>query len=180
MNERISRTILLCEDDPQERLVRSYLKVCGLNTEPPYLVPLNASREVQGGNVGWVVREFPKQLHACRQRHATQANTLLVVVADADSLTVVERQNHLIAEPPVTPTDPLVMLIPRRHIETWIKAAMGQPVNETENCKSPAPKKSDVRAASATIHGWARNTLQPGSTCVASLHSALPQWRRIG
>lgn len=170
----------MCEDDPQERLVRSYLKVCGLNTEPPYFVLLNASREVHGGNVGWVLREFPKQLHACRQRHATQANTLLVVVADADSFTVVDRQGHLIADPPVSPTDPLVMLIPRRHIETWIRAATGQPVNETDSYKNPEPKKSEVRAAAAAIHGWSRNTPQPGPTCVASLLSTLPRWRRIG
>jgi hypothetical protein len=56
------------------------MKECGLSTDPPYLIVHNASREVHGGNVTWVIREFPKQLHACRQRHAAHANTRLIVV----------------------------------------------------------------------------------------------------
>jgi hypothetical protein len=177
---RRSQTILLCEDDPQERLVRSYLKECGLNTEPPYLLPRNASREVHGGNVGWVIREFSKELQACRQRHATQANTLLIVVADADDITVIERRGHLVADPPVAANDPLVILIPRRHVETWIRAATRHKVTETDDCKNPEPRKSDVREAAAAIHGWARNAPTPGPTCVPSLLDALPAWRTIG
>jgi hypothetical protein len=172
--------ILLCEDDPQERLVRSFLKECGLNTEPPYFVPRNASREVHGGTVGWVLREFAKELRACRQRHNTKANTLLIVVADADAFTVVERRSHLVADPPTVTDDPLVVLIPRRHIETWIRAAMGESVNETDSYKKPEPKKSEIRAAAKEIHGWARGNPSPGPTCVPSLQAALAEWRKIG
>jgi hypothetical protein len=179
VSDRVSRTILLCEDDPQERLVRSYLKECGLHTAPPYFVPRNASREVHGGNVGWVLREFPKELHACRQRHKTKARTLLIVVADADAFTVGERQSQLIADPPIVTDDPLVVLIPRRHIETWIRAALRESVNETDSYKKPEPKKSEVRRAAKEIHGWARGNPTPGPTCIPSLQAALPEWLKI-
>ena len=180
MSDRVSRTILLCEDDPQEQLVRSYLKECGLNTLPPYLVTRNASREVHGGNVGWVLEAFAKELRACRKRHAAKANTLLIVVVDADDFTVEERRSQLVAVPPMVPTDPLVALIPRRHVETWIRAALEENVAETDDCKNSKLKKSAIRAAATRIHGWTRDSPPPGPTCVPSLHAALVEWRKIG
>jgi len=170
----------LCEDDPQERLVRFYMHQCGLKTNPPYILPLNASREVHGGNVTWVIREFPRQLEACRKRHTTNANTLLIVVVDADHKEVEHRGAELVCDPPVKAGDPLVVLIPRRHIETWIRSALGITVDETSDYKKPDPTKSDVRSAASTIHGWARATPKPISTCVPSLRMALPEWRKIG
>ena len=40
------------------------------------------------------------------------ANTLLIVVADADAFTVGQRRSHLVADPPLVTNDPLVVLIP--------------------------------------------------------------------
>jgi len=176
VTDRVSKTVLLCEDDPQEQLVRSYLTKCGLNTEPPSFLPRNASRVVRGGNLGWVLREFPKELEACRRRHATHANTLLVVVVDADIYTVAERRGHLNQG---SPADPTVVLIPKRHIETWIRAALGQTVNESDSYKSPEPKRSEIRTAANQIHGWARDNPGAGPTCVDSLRVSLPEWRKI-
>ena len=121
MSDRVSRTILLCEDDPHAQLVRSYMERCGLQTREPYLHPRIASREVHGGNVNWVLREFSKELHACRQRHLAHANTLLIVVVDADDLEVTDRRGQLRAESPMSEIDPVVVLIPKRHVETWIR-----------------------------------------------------------
>jgi hypothetical protein len=180
VSSRVSQTVLLCEDDEQERLVRFYMHHCGLKTDPPYLYPINASRKVHGGNVTWVIREFPKQLEACRKRHAAYASTLLIVVMDADQGQVVERRGQLICDPAVSGKDPLVVLIPRRHIETWIRAALNIYVDETTDYKNPVPTKSEVRVAVATIHSWARDNPQPGPTCVPSLKTALPEWRKIG
>ena len=122
MSDRVSETILLCEDDAQERLVRSYLKKCGLYTVPPFLIPINASRQVHGGNVSWVLNEFPRQLEACRRRHAAHAKTLLIVVADADDLPAAERRSQFDGSIGGADADFLVVLIPRRNIETWIRS----------------------------------------------------------
>lgn len=180
MSDRVSKTILLCEDDAHERLVRSYLKVCGLHTEPPYLIPRNASRAVHGGNVSWVLREFPRELEACRKRHATRASTLLIVVVDADQLAVDVRRAELAADPPWSSADPLVVLIPKRHVEAWIRAALGQTVNEADDYKLPELLKAEFRAAARIIHGWARDNPRPGSACIPSLKTSLPEWRKIG
>lgn len=55
-------------------------------------------------------------------------------------------------------TDPIVVLIPKRHIETWIRAALGEAVNENDGYKKPEPKKHEVRSAANEIYGWARGT----------------------
>ncbi len=180
MSERVSEMILLCEDDAQEQLVRFYLKKSGLNTTPPCFIPINASRKVHGGNVRWVLHEFPRQLEACRRRHATHARTLLIVVADADDYSVAERRSQLDGSIGVSDTDLLVVLIPRRHVETWIRAALGHEVNETDDYKHPTIKRDRIRAAANQIHGWARDNPEPGPTCVDSLRASLTQWRKIG
>lgn len=180
MSDRVSRIILLCEDDVHERLVRCYLKECGLKTEPPYFLPRNASREVHGGNDKWVLGEFAKELNACRRRHLTHSKTLLIVIVDADDYSLPDRLSQFVAEPAVSATDPLVFLVPKRHGETWIRAALGHAVNESQDCKNPEPKKSEFREAARVIHGWARDNPEPGPTCVPTLHYALPTWRKIG
>src|SRR4051794_29168919 len=94
MTRRVSQTILLCEDEAQERLVKAYLKQCGLPYQAPAVRTVVASREKQGGNDSWVLNRFPKELHACRQRQK-KAQTLLIVMIDADHHTVEDRRQQL-------------------------------------------------------------------------------------
>ena len=173
MGRSPSLTILLCEDDAHEQLVRSYLKkIVGYNSRN--VRPLNASRQVHGGNVGWVLREFPKQLQACRNRHA---HTLLIVIIDADDFTVDQRSASLSNEGAFSEADPLVLLIPRRHVETWIRVALGEEVNETATYKKPAPKSKDFSTAASQIYQWVRQIPPPDLRNVPSLLGALPNWR---
>jgi len=176
VSDRVSEMVLLCEDDPQEQMVRRYLDRCGFRTQEPTLRVRNASRAVHGGNVGWVLREFPKEMQVCRKRHAVHARTLLIVVVDADENSVVERRSQL----ETNAGDPMVALIPKRHIETWVRSALGEAVNEIDSYKKPAAKKADIKTAAAQIHGWARNNPAPGTTCVDSLRSSLPVFLTLG
>ena len=176
MSNRISQFVLLCEDDLQEQIVRQYLTRCGHRTLEPTLRVRNASRAVYGGNVGWVLREFPREMEAWRRRHGAHAATLLIVVVDADEKTVVDRRAQL----QTNAGDPIVALIPKRHIETWIRSASGQAVNEIDSYKHPAPGKRETKTAADHIYGWARGNPAPGATCVASLRVSLPEFRTLG
>ena len=180
MTDRRSQTILLCEDEVHKRLVTAYMKQCGLPTKRPYLIPKVASDV--GGNDVWVIREFARELEACRKRHA---KTLLIVVLDADKHTVAERRSHLDGQlnptQKIAPADPLALLIPRRQIETWIRALLGESVTEEQNCKAwKWPAEAHYRRAAETAYQWARPNATPGPTCVDSLRQALPEWRKIG
>jgi hypothetical protein len=115
-------------------------------------------------------------MEACRKRHAAHAKTLLIVIVDADQSTVADRRAQL----QTNTGDPVVALIPKRHIETWIRSGLGQAVNEIDSYKNPAPKKADITAAANQIHGWARGNPVPGATCVDSLRASLPGFRTLG
>ena len=168
--------VLMCEDDPQEQLVRRYLQRCGHRTLEPTLRVRNASRETHGGNVDRVLSEFPRELEACRKRHVSHAKTQLIVVVDADDHSLAERRAQL----NTNDGDPVVVLIPKRHIETWIRSALGETVNEHDSYKHPEPKKQDIREAGQRIHGWAHDNPAPTDTCVASLRVSLPEFRKMG
>jgi hypothetical protein len=185
MSDRVSQTILLCEDRPQASLVRAYMDRCDLNTKEPFLLPIIASERISGGGVAWVLRELPRQLDACRKRKL-RANSLLVVVADADDFSVDERyrqlNNALRADrsKELDDSDPVVVLIPKRHIETWIRFGIGQPTNETDDYKFEGLGRTETREAAKSIYGWAHNNPKPNEGVIPSLRAALPGWSKIG
>jgi hypothetical protein len=144
-----------------------------------------ASEEASGGNVKWVLRMFPQEVLACRQR-TKKAKTLLIVVADADDNTVEARRRQcndalsVAGYPLLQQSEPVALLIPRRHIETWIRCLLGEEVSEVENCKPHRPFTSQqMRTAAKTLYEWSRPNAQLGSTCVPSLTAALPEWRKL-
>ncbi len=186
MTSRASQIVLLCEDDAQGRLAIAYMKRCGIRTER-VVVEQIASRMKHGGNVDWVLDQFPRQLHACRQRHKAKANTQLIVFIDADKFDVDERRRHLderltrAGYDRLVADDPVSLLIPRRHVETWIRSLRGHQVAEDDDCKGwEKPTKDDIRQAAQIVFGWAHDHPIPGPTCVPSLQVALPEWRKIG
>jgi hypothetical protein len=185
MSERVSQIILLCEDETHERLTKAYLKACGHKNPERFVRSLVASRMQHGGNVGWVLDEFPKQLHACRQRQK-KARTLLIVLVDADKLTVEARRRQLLGRVKSAgleefgKSEPAAILIPKRHIETWVSALLGDAVTETEDCKIRRKlRKEEIRRAAETLDEWSRPNATPGTTCVPSLLEALPEWNKI-
>lgn len=185
MSSRASKITSLCEDDEHRRLALAFMKRCrNINTDR-VVVEIVASRLQQGGNVGWVLEQFPRQLHACRQRQK-KAQTLLVVVLDADQFTVEERRRQLDASlkqatyEALDANDPVAILIPRRHVETWICALLGEAVNEEQDCKGHLKMtRAEIRQAADTLCEWTRENATPGATCVPSLAAAFPEWRKI-
>src|SRR5260370_34791596 len=131
MSNRVSQTILLGEDELHERLVKAYMKECGLETHAPCVYPVIARQMQQGGNVDWVLRGFPIQVQACRGR-LKRAKTRLLVMIGAETLTVEERRRQLTerleqaGHDKLTTSDPVVLLIPRWHAEPWGRCLLGE------------------------------------------------------
>jgi len=176
MNNRVYQFVVLCEDDGHATLVCAYLKVCDIGERERTVI--NTSESHHRG-ISLVLDQFSIQLKACRQRHK-RARTLLIVVADADAFSVTIREQHLQEREAFTDKDPLVVLIPKRHIETWICAAIHKPVDEDKDCKRYKLRKAEIRDAARQIHEWARFEPPDNSPCVPSLRAALPRWRKIG
>lgn len=108
-------------------------------------------------------------------------------MTDADNLTVQAREKTLHDEiksanrAAIEDVEPIVILIPKWQVETWIKCLMGQPMDEDDrNSDRPSVSADQIKAAVETLYSWARPNAQIGQTCVPSLRLALPRWLRIG
>src|SRR5262249_52338116 len=149
--------VLLCEDAEHRRLAIEYMKLCGINTR--YDVdPMVASERQKGNAKQWVINEFPRQLHACRQRSA-KAKTLLIVFVDADTDSVHKRKQELIEAvkaaglEQLRSADPVIYLVPKWHVETWIKSLRGERITEDEPCKEwRGISDSELKAAVTTLY----------------------------
>lgn len=178
MSNHASEIILLCEDSPQERLAREYLKKCGAKDLEHVIRPR------VGGGFTRVLDQFPQELRACRTRHA---KTLLIVIIDADQLSVEKRRKQLLERAKAAGLDdpgsnePVSILVPKRNIETWLKALLGSVVNEEDDYKNwKKLSKDDYRTAASVLFDWSRPNATPASTIIGSLQQALPVWNKIG
>lgn len=169
----------------QRRFARAYMKLCGINVDR-LVKERVASFEVFGGNEVWVRRQFPVELHACRQRQS-RAQTLLVVFLDADTFSPEQRRQQLNLElkkqelDELMPQDPVAILVPRRHIETWICSLCGEKVSEEDDCKKwDKPSKDAIRTAAESAFQRSRKNAKIGESCVPSFAAAVPELCKIG
>lgn len=146
-------------------------------------MPLPGNR---GCGSQYVREQFSKQVSACRSTLGRKASCMLIVIADADQLTIAQREQTLHAQltqsvgPPVVPNEPIIILIPKWQVETWIKCLLGQVMSEDDpNTDRPPVDADQIRRAARTVFDWARPGASVGATCVPSLVTALLSWRRI-
>jgi hypothetical protein len=117
---------------------------------------------------------------------AAKAETALVVAIDADTGTVATRQRQLAAlldSAEITPrliAEPIVHLIPRRNVETWILCLTGTRVNEGTDYKTYDPGIDQrIKPAALKLFDWSRLNATPDPACVSSLHDAIAELNRL-
>lgn len=187
MANRIANIAILAEDTEQQNLIRRYLERCGQNDRNVRFLPLPA---VSSGGSGekYVRDNYPGQVKACRYAIGKKTSALLIVMIDADMQSVEYRKTQLAealanaAMDPRSGNEPIVVLVPKRHVETWIQALLGNDVDETTDyTKAPysQPTGRQIKDAAVELHGWTRPNAQPGATSPPSLTTAIPEWKRI-
>ena len=114
--------IVLVEDSRHQQFVFRYLRQCGLESHMMRLVAYPAGA---GSGEHWVRKQFALEVQAYRRRRA-HAGTALIVVIDADNLSVQDRLaqlDHAMDEAKADPIRPdaeqIARLVPKRNIETW-------------------------------------------------------------
>lgn len=123
------RIVLLCEDSQTDSFVRRFLKKRNWGHRNIVTAPLPHGS--QSGEQ-WVRERYPQELKAIRVRQGA----LLLVVVDADNLTTNQRRTQLEDQcgkegvPGRVPQDPVVVIVPRRNIETWFAYLDGSDVDE--------------------------------------------------
>jgi hypothetical protein len=181
--DRIANLIVLVEDAEQQKLVRLYLKRCGHETRWCDFRPLPVGRG--GSGEKYVRNEYHRQVQSCRSSLGRKASALLIVMIDADTETTEYRAVQLSnalrdgGEKQRGDSEPIVVLIPKRHVETWIQALLGNAVDEVTDYKKPKPAYGEILNAAETLHQWTRRNAVPGVTCPPSLTESLPEWKKI-
>ncbi|MBA3975355.1 MAG: hypothetical protein C0504_14210 [Candidatus Solibacter sp.] len=178
---RPSRIIVLAEDDRHQRFVRQYLYRKGFRRHEIHFGPLSAGR---GSAEQWVRMQYGKHVQTCRERAAT-ASTELIVVVDADSGTVENRSRQLAkalsngGQETRNETEPIVHLIPRRNIETWILCLAGQVVDENADYKQRTGVDEMIKPAALEFFTWSRQNAHVPERCIESIHLAIHEIKRL-
>lgn len=181
MAERVATIVVLAEDLEQVRLVGHYVKRGIDRRQKVHRSVLCGGR---GSGEAFVRREYAREVAACRRR-AARTRTLLIVVIDADVMTVGQRVAQLevalseAGQRQREDSDPIVVLIPKRSVETWIYCLIGRVVDETTDYSRNKPSGVEIVSASRTLFDWSRPNATPPDTCVPSLRASFPEWRRI-
>lgn len=138
------RIVLLCEDLQLATFMRRFLKRRGWQARD---IREEIAPPGQGSGEQWVRDRYPHELAAAR---AQGGRTVLAVGTDADTLSVAERIASLEQEcrrqglPQRTAQEPVIMVVPKRNIETWFAYLRGESVNENDVYRR-YPNEADCR-----------------------------------
>jgi len=165
-----ARIVLLCEDRQLATFMRRFLKKRGWQ---PHDIREVIAPPGQGSGEQWVRERYPLELAAARSRGGL---TLLAVGTDADTLSVADRIATLDREcqaqgiPQRTPQEAVVMVVPKRNIETWFAYLRGESVNEEDvypRYSNESDCRDDVRALDEMCRGGKLRDPAPPSLQVA-------------
>lgn len=175
-----SLVIVLVEDDCHKMLVYRYLmkrKVNGHN------IRIQQSPSGAGSAENWVRKEFLKEVSEYRRR---KAKTALIVVIDADTLTVRDRLRQLDqalqdgGKQIVAEGEQIARLVPKHNIETWILCLNERKVNEEDDYKGKAHNWDElIPSAAETLSQWTRSNAALPNHCIASLRCGISELNRL-
>jgi len=182
MAERIATIILLVEDRNQENLIRRYLQQRGHDNRNMYIRKLPGG---QGSGEQFVRERYAAEVRAIRSQ-LSRTKACLIAMIDADSGLVEDRRRQFeralqdAEEPARSASEPILNLIPKRNVETWILCLNSEVVDELRDYRhDPRVSTQSIRQAASTLFSWTR--LNPGipNTCVPSLQECLPEFDRV-
>jgi len=74
--------------------------------------------------------------------------------------------------------EPILELVPKRNVETWIRCLNGIVADEERDYKSEVSSGS-IKSAAEKMFEWTRPHRSVPDVCVPSLRESLPEFRRI-
>jgi len=174
MSDDYTEIVVLCEDKQQWVFIRRFLIRSGIKSHRIRLRPYPAG---QGSGEQFVREQYQNEVLAYRAR-ANRMNIALIVMQDCDTNRVSSRKATLEAFEHREPDERIVLLFPRRNVETWIHfLTHGGQVDESRVYPKLAGRKSECWNAADHLAGKNDYTLTPDVP--ESLRTACPEIRRI-
>jgi hypothetical protein len=138
MKSRRRRLHVLCEDDLHQRLVERLADRWSIG---PRQRKIHAAPSALGSASDYVLAHYAGAVKGWRAE-SHDANVGLLVVIDGDERGVASRRQQLAQAlrdahmDPITPSDPVAVVVPTWHIETWIAWLCGhRPIDERTRYK---------------------------------------------
>ncbi len=134
MSKRRVQTVILCEDRRHEVFVRRFLKQTG--RADARTTTVRRSPKGRGCGAQFVLQHFPEEVQAYRSK-SHHLSLCLIVVIDADNLSVQDRVRRLeesldaAGQSGRAPDERIVIVVPKRNIETWIRYLGGADFDES-------------------------------------------------
>lgn len=129
-NTRVS-WVLLCEDTQHAVFLRHFLIRHGVHRRTIRELPRPDGR---GDARKWISDRFGSEVAALRNyaRKNASANQVLVVMTDADNLSVRQRREQLTKQlgQPLLDTEPIMVCVAKWAIETWLSFVSGEAFDE--------------------------------------------------
>lgn len=153
---KASLIIVLCEDKAHEVFAKRFLKRWGV--KPRAIRVRRYPAEGKGSGKKHVEDHISVEVDLLRSR---QASTILLLIQDADELSVDQVKANLDAKLPSPRDDnePIAYIIPKWHIQTWMAYLDGKSVDETDKdaFKNTYGKISESKEAHPFIDSLAKN-----------------------
>jgi hypothetical protein len=185
MGSRRVEVTILSEDRQQQVFAGRLLKAIGFHTGSFRFI---RSPDGEGAAEQFVREHYPQELDSHKRRGHKRA-LKLVVLTDADILTVEGRRKKLAAEVESLgyearkDDEAVALLIPRRNIETWLHYLTGEPVDELTDYKNlyrkKHPRPGDCQPAVDNFEKYYRSGWQLPDDCPDSLRQAVEELKRI-
>lgn len=187
MSNRVATTIVLVEDDVQKTLAYRFLKVLRGSDFNHHKVRQVTVPQGKGSGEAHVRRSYPEEVRSIRSALGNRASAFLIVMVDADTDTVANRERQLAEElskrgaDSVRGDEPIVCLIPKRNVETWLRELSGETCDESTDYKkkSEGLDRDAIKEAASTLFEWTRPNATPPGAITDSLRAALPRWGKI-
>jgi hypothetical protein len=182
MIERIANIILLVEDLRQETLLRRYLQWLGHKNRTMRVV---RSEPGDGSGEQFVRESYASEVRALR-RQLARTKACLIAMIDADTRPTEDRRRQFqralkdADEAPRALGEPILTLIPKRTVETWILCLNSLEVSEVDNYRRDQRIDSKlIKQASEKLYAWTRRNFVAPDVCVPSLRECIPEFRRL-
>ena len=179
---RIATIVLLVEDIGQENLLRRFLQRLGQNNRN---IRVNRLSKGVGSGEQHVREKYASEVRSLRRR-AGRIRSCLIAMIDADADSTQSRRTQFDRalsdgdEPPRKATEPILQLIAKRNVETWILWLHGESVDELTNYRQRNDiTATTIKTAAERLYALTRPNASVPPDCLPSLKDSLPEFLRI-
>lgn len=157
MSRRKVTLVIVCEDVQQGAFARRYFEKRGFHSRKIRIIQNPPGRS---SGEQFVRQQLIEEIRRHRQRRSSQDGLALVAIIDADTETVsarVKQINSALMQEgldSIQPDERIAVFIPKRNIETWLRYAQGELVNEEQaypKFRKPRSCREEVRTYVDTI-----------------------------